>query len=62
MGSYKWGYKSPSLGYKTIVTLLATPLITSHEPPEPQKIPEVRLSSIQEPDREALGWDMLDDL
>ena len=34
MGSYKWSYK-----IKTIVTLLFTPLITSHEPPS-------RLSSV----------------
>ena len=33
MGSYKWGYKSPNMGYKYIVTLLITPLITTHEPP-----------------------------
>ena len=30
MGSYKWGHKSPNLGY--IVTLIKTPLITTHEP------------------------------
>ena len=32
MGSYKWGYKSPNMGY-TIVILLITPLTTTHEPP-----------------------------
>ena len=34
MGSYKWGYKSPNKGYNiTIVTLIITPRITTHEPP-----------------------------
>ena len=28
MSSYKWGYKSPNI---SIVTLLMTPLITTHE-------------------------------
>ena len=34
MGSYKWGYRSPDMGYNyiAIVTLLITPLITPHEP------------------------------
>ena len=32
MASYKWGYKSPNI-FITIVTLLITPLITTHEPP-----------------------------
>ena len=29
MSSYKWGYKSPNMGYKYIVTLLVTLLITT---------------------------------
>ena len=33
MGSYKWGYKSPNMGYKKTVTLLISLLITTHEPP-----------------------------
>ena len=35
MDSYKWGYKSPNMGYNYgyPVTLLITPLITTHEPP-----------------------------
>ena len=35
MGSCKWRYKSPSIGYTyiTIVILLVTLLITTHEPP-----------------------------
>ena len=33
MGSYKWGSKSPNRGYNHIVTLIITPLITTHEPP-----------------------------
>ena len=32
MGSYKWGRKSPNLGYRSIVTLLITPLLSTHEP------------------------------
>ena len=32
MGSDKWGYKSRTMGYKYIVTLLITLLITTHEP------------------------------
>ena len=32
MGSFKWGYKSLVL-LMTIVTLLITPLITTHGPP-----------------------------
>ena len=32
MRSYKWGYKSPNLGYN-YSTLLITPLISTHEPP-----------------------------
>ena len=32
MGSYKWGYKSLILWVITMVTLLITPLITTHEP------------------------------
>ena len=40
MGSYKWGYKSPNLGYITIVTLLITPLITTHEPPSVRPVKE----------------------
>ena len=31
MGSYKWSYKSPNMGY-CIVTLLISPHITTHEP------------------------------
>ena len=33
MGSYKWGYKSPNKAYTSILTLLKTLLITTHEPP-----------------------------
>ena len=36
MDSYKWGYKSPNIGKKpviTIVILLITLLIATHEPP-----------------------------
>ena len=35
MGSDKWSYTSPNMGYKhiSIVTLLITLLITTHEPP-----------------------------
>ena len=33
MGSSDWGYKSPNMGYKYIVILLITLLITAHEPP-----------------------------
>ena len=36
MGSYKYGYKSPGIGYNPIVILLVlliTRVITSHEPP-----------------------------
>ena len=33
MGSYKWGYKSPAIWVITIVILLITLLITTHEPP-----------------------------
>ena len=32
MGSYKWGYKS-LVWVISMVTLLRTPLITTHEPP-----------------------------
>ena len=32
MGSYKWGYKSPNVGYN-YSPLLITPLLTTHEPP-----------------------------
>ena len=37
MGSYKWGYKSPNMGYKYSY-LHVTPLITSHEPPSPEHL------------------------
>ena len=33
MGSYKYGYKSPNMGYNYIATLLIAPLISAHEPP-----------------------------
>ena len=35
MGRYKWDYKSPNIEIwvLTIVTLLITPLLTTHEPP-----------------------------
>ena len=34
MGSYKWGHKSPNMGYNMyIVALPITLLITTHEPP-----------------------------
>ena len=34
MGSYKWGYKSPNAVWVTsIVTLLRTLCVTTHEPP-----------------------------
>ena len=33
MGSCKWGYTSPNMGYISIVTLLVTPLIATSEPP-----------------------------
>ena len=33
MGSYKLGEKSPTMGCKSIVTLLITLPITTHEPP-----------------------------
>ena len=41
MGSYKWGYKSPNMGYNlvmTIATLLITQLITAHEPPSSRSL------------------------
>ena len=33
MGSYKRGYKSPNMAYISIVTLIITPFMTTHEPP-----------------------------
>ena len=33
MGSYKWVVISPLIGVITIVTLIITPLISTHEPP-----------------------------
>ena len=33
MGSYTWGYKPPNIGVITIVILLITLLITTHELP-----------------------------
>ena len=41
MGRYKWGYKSPS--DISIVTLLITPLIATHEPPSRRQRPLLRL-------------------
>ena len=33
-GSYKWGYKSsPLIWVISVVTLLLTPYVTTHEPP-----------------------------
>ena len=33
MGSEKWGYTSPSIGYKCSYPTYRTLLITTHEPP-----------------------------
>ena len=43
MGSYKWGYKSPTMGYNysiTIVTMLITPLKQSALRPAPEALKE----------------------
>ena len=41
MGSYKWVYKSPNMVI-IIVTLLKTPLTTTHEPPSIDGCPVMR--------------------
>ena len=42
MGSYKWGYKSPNMGYKYSYPTSNPILITTHEPPNTESHAPVR--------------------
>ena len=45
MGSYKWSYKSLNMAYNYIVTLLVSPLITTHEPPS--RVSRIRIQCFE---------------
>ena len=58
MGSYKQGYKSANMD--TVVTLLITPLITTHEPPSraTRERTAIGCCSFLPEQREAGGWQL----
>ena len=46
MGSYKWSYKSPNIGYNYSYPTYLTLLITTHEPPSSVHIPKPRTEGL----------------
>ena len=48
MASYKWGYKSPNMGYN-YTYLSCNPRITPHEPPSMDPKPYTLIESLEIP-------------